>query len=998
MLRYIYIVISLSHRLFNAYFNNSMSCKTIIKTIMTLIVAMLLQSHSFADMPAPETYTVKAKLALKKEKYQDVKSLPFYWNMNMITPENNHDGWINKRGNLVWLPGGKDPIFQMPLDISGLKVEKFGISVFSDDFNELWIDYNDINPQNPCDIGIVFNLNPITDRNAGHVNYEAAVGGNKPIGRSDVIDVDGSDNENWHYAQDGNRTVIKRQFHKNISTVEDIVLEFSFGVKISDIYLRVAFKDKPKPDATVKWKLPKDVYKDDVRISIGRHLRENYPGEHTVFLKEIIVYLDDDTVDRVINARPFKRLRFMYATMIMPSQTYGINTGLKRIKMDIKGLSDLYNKTTVEKALFYAIPSNKNDYCGIQLKEIKAVNNNDEGERPIVLSAIDNVTRTFGGSSMDISGDNVEVLKFLDYYSFESKIKEISNKIPLSIRDNSTGGKELLMDSPNVKIIAAITNPPLFSSHIFNDNDQGKEGKVEARIEILWSTKTIIEENTHFILRLSSGVEFVKGGLLTITSESGEQFRRIFNPNEALDLADITGRITKIRLRMDLNKDQFSIKLKDMALFTNVSLPLAQALKMPHPVEVSENLYPEIYDLPNNIIDTSPGFLKGIVWSGDFKWNTRVDNQTGIKGVIFNFKNSRTVNADNPCWLNLTFIGEHHQESKDICGESQNGQVYITIPDIFSDGGADKLRLIKWKIDIANQMYGSGSPLSINYQMYINKYDMQSIGEKKMNAPILSVRGKNFYTTTDVTAELLHGEVWLDMGTMTLHDTINDIRVLDHPYIQVKSVVAAHALPSGQQHMPDFEKQGQHLTSPWPVKLENAAPFVFIISILAFVWLKGWGQWLWQKIKSFMGFIMSCLRTTREGTWAKLLHGNIHKTLSWVKTVFWIVLSCVIYSNVNPKDSLFYTVGSLTGFMALRSLLWLIRPMIIMYWNAADQRIYEEKGNVYILGFMVTIVGCAVLLVLKREIVAEQLAIIGYYCLVAGVVQKAWQMKKEAKP
>ncbi|MBF0467262.1 MAG: hypothetical protein HQK94_19530, partial [Nitrospirae bacterium] len=664
----------------------------------------------------------------------------------MITPENNHDGWINKRGSLVWLPGGKDPIFQMPLDISGLKGENFGRPAFSDNFNELWIEYSDINPQNPCDIGIIFNLNPITDRNAGHVNYEAAVGGNKPVGRSDVIDVDGSDNENWHYAQDGKRTVIKRQFHKKISTVEDIVLEFSFGVKISDVYLRLAFKDKPKPDATVKWKLPKDVYKDDVRISIGRHLRENYPGEHTVFLKEIIVYLDDDTVDRVINARPFKRLQFMYATMIMPSHTYGINTGLKRIKMDLKGLSDLYHKAAVEKALFYAIPSNQNDYCGIQLEEIKAVNNNYEGERPKVLSAIDNVTRTFGGPFMEISGDHAETLKFLDYYSFDSKIKEISNKVPLSIKDNSTGSKELLMDSPNVKIIAAITNPPLSSSHIFNDNDQGKEGKVEARIEILWSTKTIIEENTHFILRLSGGVEFVKGGLLIITSESGEQFRMIFNPNKALDLTNIKGRITEIRLRMDLNNDLFSIKLKDMALFTSVSLPLAQALKMPHPMEVSENLYPEIYDLPNNIIDASSGFLKGIVWSSDFKWNTRVDNQTGVKGVVFNFKNSRTVNAYNPCWLNLTFIGEHHQVSKDICGESLNGQAYIAIPDIFSYGDADKLRLIKWKVDMVNQNDGSGSPLSINYQLYLNRYDMQSISGKKMNAPILSVRGKNFYT------------------------------------------------------------------------------------------------------------------------------------------------------------------------------------------------------------------------------------------------------------
>ncbi|MBF0458988.1 MAG: hypothetical protein HQK99_13955 [Nitrospirae bacterium] len=46
---------------------------------------------------------------------------------------------------------------------------------------------------------------------------------------------------------------------------------------------------------------------------------------------------------------------------------------------------------------------------------------------------------------------------------------------------------------------------------------------------------------------------------------------------------------------------------------------------------------------------------------------------------------------------------------------------------------------------------------------------------------------------------------------------------------------------------------------------------------------------------------------------------------------------------------------------------------------------------------MVAITGCAVLFVLESNFAAEQLAIIGYYCLVAGVVQKVWQMKKETK-
>ncbi|MBF0554269.1 MAG: hypothetical protein HQK96_06860 [Nitrospirae bacterium] len=1211
-----------------------MSYKTIIKTIMTLLIAMLLPSLSFADMHTPKIYTLKARLALKNKKQQVVsESLPFHLTKGMITPTNSGVGWIEKENDIVWIPGGKEHMFKIPLEIPKLNGVNIGGAASKGDFNELWIDYEDMNPQNRCDIGIILNLNPITELthhgDSGQVNYDTAIGGSQVPMLLETINVEGSNwkendrmsdfagefgflvDKDWHYKQDNKRLVIKRRFHKNISTIEEVFLEFSIGTKIKDVALRLTFKDRPTPDVTVRLdELPNDNITVGgikiVRILLGRYLRKNYPGTTKAFLEELTLRLDDQ-VGWVVKERPFKRLDFMYAlkkSIFLPSRTDEVNTGLKRIKVDIQELSDVFSdvfygndneRALKEASLYVMAPPNVNNYCGIRLKGMRAVKNY-EGEVPGVLSAIDGYVRGFG-PLLDLSGDsgNVEAQKFLNYYSFgrpnnwgnkeisdkkgylnridnltgskeflmdgpgvkiittnanyplifnsvfnddklvkeggkgaqiemswstdtiieedtyfllqlsggdefvksglitmktdsggrfirvfkpnkpleltgiKGRITEISISMEsyegpftigpkdiyyffgkskkedtLSRIDNLTGGKEFLMDSRDVKITTTIVNHPMISSSLFKDNKMLKEGKEGSRVQILWSTNTIIEENTFFILRLSIGVKFVKSGLITMKTDRGEQFIRVFKPNKPLDLSGIKGRITEISLSMELYEGPFTIGLADMALFSPVSLSPLDALNMPRPFIVTESLRPE-FDNQSGVTDASWGFLKGIVWrhdsdaAGSFEWNTKVDNQTGIIGVHLFFENSRTVNAENLCWLSLTFIGEHNRVSRDVCGELQKkGEIYITIPDIFGDQGADKLSLITWKLDMGKRMIETGGNLSFNYRMYIERWAPHSIVEQiMMTTPILSVAGNSLYpkgTKTESVVGPLSGGLWLDMGTLENdieNDIANDIKVLDNPYLKVMSLVKERVLPATQHYMPE-----ETITSPWLILIKTGA-FLFIFAAFALGWLEGWWQRLWQKIKSSIGFISSdlrlwqkikssigfissdlrlwqkikfsigfissdlrlwqkikfsigfissYLRIIREKPWAKLSPVNIYKML------FWIILSDILYFLfLELNVSSFFYFGSLSGFMALRSLLWLVRPVITRRWSAASEMIYEKRGNVYLLGFIVARIGCIAFLVFKNELVAEQLAMIGYYCVVVGVAQKAWQ-------
>ncbi|MBF0555124.1 MAG: hypothetical protein HQK96_11315, partial [Nitrospirae bacterium] len=675
-------------------------------------------------MGVTKGYAVKARVALKTEKSGILTVLPFSWQLDSIASDNSSDGWVEKEGNLVWLPGGKQQLLGIPLEISKPIGGLIGMYVFPQNFQELWIDYEDIFPQDPCGMGIILNFNPTTDRtrrrDVVQANYETAIGGSNVPMHIETIDVADSDDDEWQYQykEADNLTIIKRQFYRDISDVEQAILEFSPDTKLETVSLQMEYKDGPKPNETVIWKeLPKDI-KIDVRVGedstetiiwIGRYLRQNYP-EGKVFLKELIVHLKG----RVVKSRPFKTLSFRYAwnkAVLLPIFLHELPSGLKRMNLDLQEISDAFNYTSdmkapLKTALLYVNPYSIGKKCGIQLKGITAVNSY-EGRRPKILSDIVHTNDSFGGPFTNYSKDSshLEALKFLNYHSFSSSIKnEISNRITSDTKDpidrmsggldnltsdNLTVSKEYLTDSKDVKIIKTITSHPPVSM-FFNDNYLVKEAKGLAWIKILFSTNKVIEDNTYFIIKLSGGIEFVKKGLMILKTDSGEQFIRVFKPNMPLALSGIKGRITQIRIRMDLYEGPLSIKFNDMALFSPATASNVEALKIPRPSEIAVKLLPEL-DNKSVSVEASLGTLKGSLLrenaNESLEWNTAIDNQTGMMGVSFDFENNRAVNPESPCWLTLTFIGDNQQVSRRVCKESKKGKVFIGLPYVFSAAG-----------------------------------------------------------------------------------------------------------------------------------------------------------------------------------------------------------------------------------------------------------------------------------------------------------------------
>jgi len=118
------------------------------------------------------------------------------------------------------------------------------------------------------------------------------------------------------------------------------------------------------------------------------------------------------------------------------------------------------------------------------------------------------------------------------------------------------------------------------------------------------------------------------------------------------------------------------------------------------------------------------------------------------------------------------------------------------------------------------------------------------------------------------------------------------------------------------------------------------------------------------------------------------------------ETILWGGISVVLYiiglvSWSNIGENYYFTFGGMAAVIMWRALIAYVKPIINSKWPTIAEKIYGGAGAQYFSGFIVVLVGVAVMLMLKLEPIAEQLAIIGYYMLVVGVVLEMLDLRKD---
>ena len=105
----------------------------------------------------------------------------------------------------------------------------------------------------------------------------------------------------------------------------------------------------------------------------------------------------------------------------------------------------------------------------------------------------------------------------------------------------------------------------------------------------------------------------------------------------------------------------------------------------------------------------------------------------------------------------------------------------------------------------------------------------------------------------------------------------------------------------------------------------------------------------------------------------------------------WAALTLALYGiglnlKIGSGENYFFTFGGMAVVMVVRELFIVAEPLFRKAFPDIANSVYGGAGSLYFSGALVLLVGTATLLSLKLESIAEQLAVVVYYCLVVGTV------------
>ena len=105
----------------------------------------------------------------------------------------------------------------------------------------------------------------------------------------------------------------------------------------------------------------------------------------------------------------------------------------------------------------------------------------------------------------------------------------------------------------------------------------------------------------------------------------------------------------------------------------------------------------------------------------------------------------------------------------------------------------------------------------------------------------------------------------------------------------------------------------------------------------------------------------------------------------------WAALTLMLYGiglilKIGNGENYFFTFGGMALVIVMRELFMVVEPRFRRAFPNIANPVYGGAGSLYFSGALVLLAGTAILLSLKLEPIAEQLAVVVYYCLVVGTV------------
>jgi hypothetical protein len=222
---------------------------------------------------------------------------------------------------------------------------------------------------------------------------------------------------------------------------------------------------------------------------------------------------------------------------------------------------------------------------------------------------------------------------------------------------------------------------------------------------------------------------------------------------------------------------------------------------------------------------------------------------------------------------------------------------------------------------------------------------------------------------------------WVDMDLVIVDEGGYAIQVQESPYFRIKTLLLETDTPLP---WPQEAEEQVEATPFWKRMVLLGVKFLIVVTMLFMIYL------FRSRIWTFLGAIFRPIRNLLSRTYWQL------PDLAW--TILWAVVGVGLYGTSLAVTANGENYGFTFGGFAMVFVIWhlsrVLKTRFSEHFPKAAEYIYRSRSTPFFALAIGLLVVTAVLLVVKLEPVAEQVAVIVYYLLVVGVVGELISLRR----
>ena len=734
------------------------------------------------------------------------------------------------------------------------------------------------------------------------------------------------------------------------------------------------------------------------RVRLNDIVRERFPEREKVFLEEVIVFLPGKT-SQVVPKRSLEKIVFHY----IPEPDSKINRDPDHLDISLANWKRKNFLYILKRELGLSLDNDwhyiqDHEYVVLQHRFHRDILNIDVMD--IQISPEISLEKVFASLRFGF-GDRPKPAIELKWESLPQDMIVIP-ELEEIVQGHSTIGSKVFSQSYQsysnksegfLSTEIRISPPQNVISKILRTDGLQVKGEGQL-LELQWLISSDITKDTHFYLSIPKGTEFITSMDLLLISKGEVVDSILAAPNQPIKLGEDKNNIESLKVRLRLKKGFFNLTFDEIALFEPLALSLGQAIDFP---VFSEGVFPLV---PQNIqryldlkFSTYPGQLNiKLLPDNDspttVSWSTKIGQKMNlIKGLKVTNIHPKIMQSEQACWLNLIFITSRNKIDKKICRKENEEEIYFPMSNLFKGSGIrsdETLEAILWNVKIPGRTFLENNFSTFGMTMEFEGFEWSSIREKINRYPVVTWEGKekfSFLLDPELSEDKKFGNQLLKIrDKVTVGELTSEIplKVLDHPFLKMNSVIfekteplTSHALKTLTGKMIDLGESRRSSQILQALK---------ILIVLFGIWW-GWKRkWLSRTFKQLIG-LPNLLGLSPLTFWL------------FVATGFYLLEVIGLFFNGGKNVGFFLSVGSLAFLLSWQSITLVIRPSLENRLPQFAEKVYCGAGTPYIAGFLLSLAGATLFLILQLQLLAEFLMVIGYFMLGVGIILEINQMR-----